>query len=296
MRARNIKPGFFENDELAELPFEGRLLFIGLWCLADKEGRLEDKPRKIKGIIFPFDDNLTVNSPLNNGDPTVMSLLDGLEHRGFIRRYTVNKQKYILIENFRKHQHPHHTEKNSEIPGPNETPETDKSVLNSNYLEPLTVNSPLNNGENPSDSLIPDSLIPDCGMRNNTSCSEPSFEAPEQVAATEAFLTITTNKKGVEYPVMEAQISEFQACYPAVDVRQEIRKMRAWALTHLQQRKTYGGMPKFINGWLSREQDKGVKIATQRDPPTTVLTRQGQHNLRVAEAYLERMGPTCKTE
>ena len=29
-RARNIKPGFFTNDELVELPFATRLLFIGL--------------------------------------------------------------------------------------------------------------------------------------------------------------------------------------------------------------------------------------------------------------------------
>ena len=39
-RARNIKPGFFRNADLAELTFEARLLFIGLWTLADSEGRL----------------------------------------------------------------------------------------------------------------------------------------------------------------------------------------------------------------------------------------------------------------
>lgn len=37
-RARNIKPGFFTNDELVELPFEVRSLFIGLWAIADREG------------------------------------------------------------------------------------------------------------------------------------------------------------------------------------------------------------------------------------------------------------------
>ena len=56
MRARNIKPGFFKNDTLAELDFAGRLLFIGLWGLADREGRLEDRPKKIKAEIFPYDD------------------------------------------------------------------------------------------------------------------------------------------------------------------------------------------------------------------------------------------------
>jgi len=37
-RSRNIKPGFFKNDHLVELPFEYRLLFAGLWTLADREG------------------------------------------------------------------------------------------------------------------------------------------------------------------------------------------------------------------------------------------------------------------
>ena len=47
-RARNIKPGFFKNEFLAEMPCEVRLLFIGLWTLADREGRLEDRPKRIK--------------------------------------------------------------------------------------------------------------------------------------------------------------------------------------------------------------------------------------------------------
>ena len=54
-RSRNIKPGFFTNDGLAELPFEVRLLFIGLWTLADREGRLEDRPKRIRMEIFPGD-------------------------------------------------------------------------------------------------------------------------------------------------------------------------------------------------------------------------------------------------
>lgn len=47
-RARNIKPAFFMNDELAEIDPLGRLLFIGLWTIADREGRLEDRPARHK--------------------------------------------------------------------------------------------------------------------------------------------------------------------------------------------------------------------------------------------------------
>lgn len=64
MRARNIKPGFWENEDLGEMSIAGRQLFIGLWCLADREGRLEDRPRKIKGNLFRFDGEIPVEELL----------------------------------------------------------------------------------------------------------------------------------------------------------------------------------------------------------------------------------------
>ena len=55
-RARNIKPAFFSNEILAELPPLARLLFIGLWCLADRKGRLQDRPKRIKHELLGYDD------------------------------------------------------------------------------------------------------------------------------------------------------------------------------------------------------------------------------------------------
>lgn len=133
MRSRNIKPGFFKNDELGEMKPLTRLLFAGFWCYADKAGRFEWRPKKIMAEILPYD----------NGDLTVIAR--PLIEQGFIIPYEVNGSKYCQVVNFEEHQHPHHTEKDSKIPP----------------LDPLTVNNPLDNGYNPSDSLIPDSLIPD---------------------------------------------------------------------------------------------------------------------------------------
>ncbi len=55
-RSRTIKPGFFTNEEMVELPMAIRLLFIGLWTLADRDGRLRDRPKKIRMEAFPADD------------------------------------------------------------------------------------------------------------------------------------------------------------------------------------------------------------------------------------------------
>lgn len=102
-RIRYLKPDFFFDDKLAELKFEARLIFQGLWCHADRDGRLEDNPKVLKAKIMPYD---KVNMD--------MILFDLAEK--FITRYDVEGRKYIQINNFSKHQKPHHTEKKSVIP------------------------------------------------------------------------------------------------------------------------------------------------------------------------------------
>lgn len=96
MRARNIKPGFFTNDELLVMPALVRILFIGLWCLADRRGLVEDRPAKIKIDVLPMD---TID---------VDAALSRLQEGGLISRFTgSNGVKTIRIINFLKHQHPH---------------------------------------------------------------------------------------------------------------------------------------------------------------------------------------------
>jgi hypothetical protein len=56
MRIRTIKPEFWKSEHLADLPPFARLLFIGLWNCADREGRLEDRPKRLKAELFPYDD------------------------------------------------------------------------------------------------------------------------------------------------------------------------------------------------------------------------------------------------
>lgn len=108
-RTRNIKPAFFDNDTLGSLDPLIRLLFIGLWCIADREGRLEDRPRRIKKTLLGYDD---VTAEETSG------MLQQLADTGFIIRYEVDGTEYIQVTNFSKHQNPNMKEKDSEIPPP----------------------------------------------------------------------------------------------------------------------------------------------------------------------------------
>jgi hypothetical protein len=147
-RARNIKPGFFTNELLGTYDPIISLLFAGLWCLADKDGILEDRPLRIKAELFPYREGLDVNGYL-----TV------LERDAFLTRYKVVGVGYIQISNFTKHQTPHHTEKARGYP---DQSKADKGSQGKDVL------TPLDNGEQKvptrSDLLIPDSLIPDSGF------------------------------------------------------------------------------------------------------------------------------------
>jgi hypothetical protein len=103
-RIRYLKPDFFLDEDLSEQPFENRLGYQGLWCYADREGRLEDSPKRLKAQIFPYD------------DIDMEKVLKELSKKPFIKRYLVDGRKYLQIINFNKHQKPHHTEQNSIIP------------------------------------------------------------------------------------------------------------------------------------------------------------------------------------
>lgn len=111
-RIRYLKPEFFEDEHLAEHPFWLRLLFAGLWNIADKSGRLEDRPKRIKAKIFPYD-NVNIEKGLSE-----LNKIKSESKRAFICRYEAGGERYIQIVNWDKHQKPHNTEKESIIPAP----------------------------------------------------------------------------------------------------------------------------------------------------------------------------------
>jgi hypothetical protein len=136
-RSRNIKPGFFTNDALADLPALTRLLFIGLWTLVDRDGRIEDRPKKIKAECMPYDEM----------DPD--AALESLRCAGFILRYEVENTKCIQVQNWCKHQNPHIKEVPSTLPAPDKH---QTSTVQEQYkTQPLPALA----------RLIPSSLIPD---------------------------------------------------------------------------------------------------------------------------------------
>ena len=77
---------------------------------------------------------------------------------------------------------------------------------------------------------------------------------------------------GTEYPVLERQVDELTALYPAVDVPQQLRNMRGWLMANPKNRKTKSGIMRFVTAWLSREQNSARAGNTTAKPGKTQLS------------------------
>lgn len=91
---------------------------------------------------------------------------------------------------------------------------------------------------------------------NNNIYNAQSDKITHEPTPTEpSVITITLNDKS-EYPIYQSMVDEWNELYPNVDVLQELRKMKGWSNANPAKRKTKKGIQRFINAWLSREQDK----------------------------------------
>ncbi len=89
------------------------------------------------------------------------------------------------------------------------------------------------------------------------SIGKDSIDSSEQSElSSEPIIKIPLND-GTEYDVTEETYKEFCNLFPAVDVMQELRNMRGWSLSNPKKRKTRSGVMRFMNTWLSKEQDRG---------------------------------------
>jgi len=212
MRLRTLKPGFWTNEYLTQLPFEARLLFQGLWNLADREGRLEDRPLRIKMQIFPVD-NVDIDDLLTQLATCEVP---------FIVRYEIEGKRCIQVLNWHKHQKPHPKEAPSELP---EMESREKVEPNREKVEPSKVGSGVL-------SLGSGVLGDVCSEQSSFTCKIPL-------------------KDGSEYEVDPVDVREWQSAFPQVDVRAELRKCRSWNLSNPGKRKTKRGVRKHINAWIS---------------------------------------------
>ncbi len=91
---------------------------------------------------------------------------------------------------------------------------------------------------------------------------------------------------GTDFEISVKTASELSGLYPAVDVEQQLRNMRGWLLANPKNRKTKAGIMRFVNSWLSREQNSAR-------PAKAVNQKPGGYTSgldRLAELHREEFG------
>lgn len=126
-RIRSIKPGFWTDEKLTQLPRDARLTFLGLIsAMADDAGRCKGDVRLVKASVWPLDDDIdTVD---------ITGHLERLVEAGRILLYQHGGAWYIQIVNWKRHQR-------IDKPRPSEYPEppTQTGMFADDSKKPLRI-------------------------------------------------------------------------------------------------------------------------------------------------------------
>lgn len=233
-----------DSDAFLEMPISARLLYYDLSMRADDDG-FNNSPRKVMRTVGATTDDLNILIarkfiiPFENG----VVVIKHWRIHNYIRRDTYKETPYkeqkAMLE---------YDENNAyRMTNDGETPLLDEPLSSRGRAvdEPSTQ---VRLGKD-RDRIGKDSIA-----------SLPEGETPPDHhlpigSYSQVLITITLNDK-TEYPISEADIEGWKDLYPAVDILQELRKMKGWADANPTKRKTKTGIKRFINAWLSKEQDR----------------------------------------
>lgn len=106
MRSRIVHPELLANEVLGKADPYCTILFVGLWMLADREGRFLWRPDWLRAQVFPY---RTMD---------ILPILEFLRQKNFIAQYEVDGDQFGIVRKFKEYQKIHPHEARSRIPAP----------------------------------------------------------------------------------------------------------------------------------------------------------------------------------
>lgn len=95
-RIRTVKPEFWQHPKTGTVSRDARLLFLGLLNEADDEGRMRYSPKRLAGVLFPFDEDVT--------SAELGIWISELSQATLVDVYTVDGADYLAVPGFTEHQ------------------------------------------------------------------------------------------------------------------------------------------------------------------------------------------------
>ena len=224
MPNRIIKESIRTSDSINELNWFEECLFYRLIVSCDDYGRFDGRPAIIKGSCFPLKENVTVK--------TIRDALNKLATAGLVNLYMVDGKPYLSLPTWEHHQTIR--AKKSKYPSPDDG----EMIEHENNCEQMHTDVPV--------------------IQSNTKSESESNTNNKRGAETPlADVESLTLNDGTEWKCPLADYEEYKRLYPRVDIDNAFREMRAWCNSNPAKRKTARGIKRFVNGWLSRQQDSG---------------------------------------
>lgn len=249
-----LKEGFFESDDMKLLQamkegylYSDILLKLYLRSLR-QEGRL-----MYRGIV-PYTPDM-IAAITNHQVGTVEKAIKILEQMGFIEIldngaiYMTDIQNFIgqssteadRIRNYRK------------VINAEKSMVSEMESVTNGLTNDVQLNGQMYDGSTPE---IRDKSIEIRDKKNINILARSSGKQPSEPEADVEALILND---GSEWRPTGALFAEYVRLYPKVDVKQQFNVMRSWCLSNPQKRKTRRGITRFVNSWLTREQDKGYR-------------------------------------
>lgn len=253
-----LMTNFYESDEridflMSQSNGADYVVLYQMLCLktANNKGSLSTN---IGEIIIPYDVDKIVRDCKYFKEDTVMVALELYKKLGLVYRET---NGCLQITDFDKMV-------GSEAGNPNaQRQKRFRERQKQNKLNTVTPSVTISNEEYRDKSIeYRDKRIDNRNIYNNINIasSEVSLSAenpPNEPQLIEKIIIKLDLIGGEQYEVTDIYVKEMQDLYSGVDVEKELKRMKAWLLNNPTKRKTRKGIRRFINNWLSREQDKG---------------------------------------
>ena len=95
-RQRMINPNIWQSEDFSKLSTLAKLVFIGMFSLADDEGKGRAKPVYLKSVIFPYDDGMRLTD--------IEKALSEIGSNMSVTFYASNGNQYYRMDNWKKWQ------------------------------------------------------------------------------------------------------------------------------------------------------------------------------------------------
>ncbi len=224
MPNRIIKESIRTSDSINELSWFEECLFYRLIVSCDDFGRFDGRPAIIKGTCFPLKENVTVKA-IRDG-------LNKLAMAELVNLYKVDGKPYLSLPAWDHHQTRRANKSKYPIPDDGEMISSESNCMQMNS----------------------DSHVFENDIRNRNTINDNNKRGAETPLADVESITLND---GTEWKCTLADYEEYKRLYPGVDIDNAFREMRAWCNSNPTKRKTSRGIKRFVNGWLSRQQNSG---------------------------------------